>query len=75
MSLTVIPFWRFLHASPILRIPIGIVNLLGAWIFLVGIVSGEFRFHTLSEDLALCLISVNMFSLSAAFFTFKNELA
>jgi hypothetical protein len=75
MSLLTVPFWRLFHASPVLRMLIAIACLLGGLVVIFGMLSGKFGYGSLSKNVALALISVNMFSVSAALFTFKNELA
>jgi hypothetical protein len=75
MSLLTAPFWKLFHATPFLRIPIAVACLFGGLVVLIGILSGRFAYGSPREDMALSLVCVNMFSLSAALFTFRNELA
>lgn len=72
--LLTIPLWEMLHASPYLKLPIAWLNLVGgvAWcclaIFFFALVrepgSGYMAFF----------MSLSLFSISAAFFIFENEL-
>jgi hypothetical protein len=70
--IVVIPFWRILHASSYLRIPIAMVNLAGGsgivWILASGYASSSWH-------VALNVMALGMFLMAAAFFTFRNELA
>lgn len=70
VTLAAMPFWKHLHASPYIRLPLAIVNLLGAaatlWLLSEA---------SLNWVAPLILIALNMFTLSAALFVFKNELA
>lgn len=75
MSLLSLPLWQFLHATAVLRIPIASACLAGALVVFYGMLSGDFGYDSGSRDVALFLISLNMFSVSAALFTFRNELA
>jgi hypothetical protein len=75
MSLLSLPLWKFFHVSPVLRIPIATACLAGALVVFYGILWGDFGHGSGSGDVAIFLISLNMFSVSAALFTFKNELA
>jgi hypothetical protein len=74
VSLAAVVFWKALHASSYVRLPLAVVNLFGG-----GVVLWHLRDHG-SEDNArhwiaiLSLMSLNMFALSAALFTFRNEL-
>ena len=75
VSLALAPFWKHLHGSAYIRLPLAIVNLVGA-----GVVLWHLKELGSDDDIrgavaTLSLIALNMFALSAALFTFKNELA
>jgi hypothetical protein len=72
--LLTIPFWEMLHASSYLKLPIAWLNLAGgvAWcwyaIALVFIDTDPYF------GVTAFLMSLSLFSISAAFFLFQNEL-
>ena len=72
--LLTIPFWEIFHASSYLRLPIAWVNLAGgiswAWyaIILVSVDPNPYSGAT------AFLMSLSLFSISASFFLFQNEL-
>ncbi len=74
VALAIVPFWKILHFSNYLRIPLAVVNFAGGSIFLSIIfeegvdLNGPYRFT------AFLLVTLTMFALSAALFIFKNEL-
>ena len=70
VTLAAMPFWKHLHASPYIRLPLAIVNLLGGAATLWLIIDASRHWVA-----PLILIALNMFALSAALFVFKNELA
>jgi hypothetical protein len=70
VTLAAMPFWKHLHASPYIRLPLAIVNLLGGAATLWLIIDASRHWVA-----PLILMALNMFALSAALFTFKNELA
>lgn len=69
--LLAVPFWKFLHGSAFIRIPVALMNMLG------GTVIVWFINKDVTDDppLWLELIALSMFTLAAALFTFRNELA
>lgn len=69
VTLAAVPFWKHLHASPYIRLPLAIVNLLGGAVIL-WLITDASR-HWVAP---LILMALNMFALSAALFTFRNEL-
>lgn len=75
VTLALIPLWKMLHASAYIRVPLCVINLLGGAV-IVGIV-----FANGSDEASpywftlLLLIASGMFTVSAALFLFKNELA
>lgn len=75
VTLTALPFWKLLHASASVRVPLAFVNLIGGavmvWLFFQS-ASGDAVPY---EFAIVTLITLNMFAVSAALFTFKNELA
>jgi hypothetical protein len=70
VTLAAMPFWKRLHASPYIRLPLAIVNLLGGAATLWLIIDASRHWVA-----PLILMALNMFALSAALFLFKNELA
>ena len=71
-----VPFWEVLHASNYIRLPVALMSLLGGsvitWLlFDSGILYDPERFWVASIQLMI----LSMFAISAALFTFKNELA
>lgn len=75
VTLLAIPCWKLLHGSAYVRLPLAVANLLGGSVVVWGVIESA------SDDpppfvlLALGLIALGMFTISAALFTFKNELA
>jgi len=76
VTLATVPFWKLLHASPYIRLPLAIINLLGGCVIL-----RHLRELILADVEpapywvpSLLLIALGMFALSAALFTFRNEL-
>jgi len=73
--LLAVPLWQILHASNFIRLPLAVLNLLG------GAVITWHLFDSVMENpapywiLTIVLMALSLFSISAAFFTFKNELA
>ena len=74
--LLAVPFWEMLHVSSYLRLPLAILNLIG------GSVIVWHLFDSVLSDpmppwwvLTILSMILSMFSISAAFFTFKNEMA
>ncbi len=74
MALVTIPMWRFVHAAPLVKIPIALIALAGGTLVLIGLVSGLFAYGSFWEDFAWLIMSASMFSLSAALFIFNSEL-
>ena len=75
VTLAGLPFWKLLHASAFVRLPLAFVNLIGGAIvvwFFIRYDSDDPRPYFFA---ILSLIALNMFALSAALFVFKNELA
>lgn len=73
--LLTVPFWEILHASSYLKFPIAWVNLAGgiswAW-YAIILVSVDPTPHS---GATAFLMSLSLFSISASFFLFQNELA
>lgn len=75
VTFAVVPLWKLLHASAFVRLPLAFVNMIGGAImvwFIIRYGSYDeipYRFAFRS------LVSLNMFTLSAALFIFRNELA
>ena len=75
VTLALIPLWKFLHASPYIRVPLAFVNMLGGAVIvwhLLANASTEPQPYWLA---ILLLMASGMFAVSAALFVFKNELA
>jgi hypothetical protein len=75
VSLAAVPFWKALHASPYVRLPLATVNLFGGGVVLWHLCDMGFEESARYWVATLSLMSLNMFALSAALFTFRNELA
>lgn len=76
VTLAAIPFWKVLHASPWLRVPLATVNLLGGALIvwhLINMASSDFAPPYWTT--MMTLMATGMFAVSAAFFLYKNELA
>lgn len=75
LSVLAVPFWKTLHASPYIWMPLAFVNLIGGGIHLwIALFDGLEDPRPCSITLPL-LIALNMLILYAALFTFRNELA
>lgn len=75
VTLLAIPCWKLLHGSAYVRLPLAIANLLGGSVVVWGVIESEWDDAPPFVLLALGLIALGMFTISAALFTFKNELA
>lgn len=75
VTLAAIPFWKLLHASAFVRLPLAFVNLTGGAIVVWFVIQYDPDDAVPYVFAILSLIALNMFALSAALFTFKNELA
>lgn len=73
--LAIVPFWKVLHASNYLRIPLAVANFPGGSVVFCFISKEEFDYNTPYMTATFVLIALTMFALSAALFIFKNELA
>jgi hypothetical protein len=75
VTLAAVPFWKLLHASSYIRLPLACVNFFDCTVWLLLF----FRYG--HDDLHPKLVfifslkTLSMFTLSAALFVFKNELA
>lgn len=74
VMLAAVPFWKLLHASFYIRLPLAIVNLLGGTVILWFTQNGYGNTSPYWLTM-MTLIALGMFALSAALFVFKNELA
>jgi hypothetical protein len=75
--LMILPFWKMLHASLFIRLPLVLVNLAGGavvtwFVFDYGVDMDDLS--GLYESIALSLIALSMFCLGVAMLIFKNEL-
>ncbi len=75
VTLASVPFWKLLHASSYIRLPLACVNFFGGtvWLWLFF----KYGHDDLHPKLVFIfsLKALSMFTLSAALFVFKNELA
>lgn len=74
--LTVIPFWKILHASRYLTIPVAVVNFIGGtvifwFVYDIGVNDAPKPKYSL---LVMSLIACTMYFLGLAMLVFKNEL-
>lgn len=73
--LGLVPFWKILHASSYLKIPVAFVNIIGGGVMI------KYFFESLKEEMppyismALLLIALSMFAVFLAMLIFKNELS
>jgi hypothetical protein len=75
VTLALIPFWKMLHASSFVRLPLAFVNLLGGAVIVWHLVANASEEPQPYWYAILLLMAAGMFALSAALFVFKNELA
>jgi len=75
VTLVAVPFWKLLHASPYIRLPLTLGNLLGGYVIIWHLFDNGMDDPKPYWVAALLLMSAGMFTLSAALFVFKNELA
>lgn len=73
--LLAVPFWEILHGSAYIRVPLALVNLTGGSVVLWLLLDLGIDDPTPMALETLCLIALGMFTISAALFLFKNELA
>ncbi|MEP2776939.1 MAG: hypothetical protein ABJQ29_12150 [Luteolibacter sp.] len=74
LILLAVPLWKILHASGYVRLPLAILNLLGGGVILWMMYDIGLDDPTPLWIETFLLISFGMFAISAALFTFKNEL-
>jgi len=72
--LAIVPFWKVLHSSNYLRIPLAVANFAGGSVVFWLISKMETEYLDPYRDATNLLIVLTMFALSAALFIFKNEL-
>ncbi len=75
VTFAALPFWKLLHASAFVRLPLAFVNLIGGAIVVWFVIQYDPDDAVPYVFAILSLIALNMFALSAALFTFNNELA
>ncbi len=81
ITLAAVPFWKLLHASSYIRLPLAIISLLGGGVLvhryfvLRFVFKSEFYVHQPPWLATLLLIALSMLALATALFVFKNELA
>lgn len=73
VTFAAVPFWKILHASPYIRLPLAIVNLLGGCVILRHFCINQGNTAPFLGS-ALLLMALGMFAVSASLFLFKNEL-
>jgi hypothetical protein len=75
--LMIFPFWKMLHASLFIRLPLALVNLAGGAVVSWFVFDFGLDIDDLSEFIkstARCLIALSMLSLGVAMLIFKSEL-
>ena len=72
--LVLVPFWKFLHASRFLTIPVAVVNLLGGSLILWFTYDMGVEHAPKYSLLVMSLIACTMYFLGLAMLIFKNEL-
>jgi hypothetical protein len=75
VTLFAVPFWKLLHASAFVRLPLAIANLFGGAVVVWHLLEYGLDDQTPFAVATLAGIALGMFVISAALFTFKNELA
>ncbi|MFM2197249.1 MAG: hypothetical protein RLZZ505_681 [Verrucomicrobiota bacterium] len=75
VTFVALPFWKLLHASAFVRLPLAFVNLAGGAIVVWFVIQYDPDDAVPYVFAILSLIALNMFALSASLFVFKNELA
>ncbi len=75
VTLFAVPFWKILHGSAFVRLPLAIVNLLGGAVVVWHLLEYGIDDQTPFAVATLAGIALGMFVISAALFTFKNEVA
>jgi hypothetical protein len=75
VTLAAVPFWKLLHASSYIRLPLATANLLGGCLVLWFIAQRYGDAPPPYWLTMMTLIALGMFAISAALFIFKNELA
>jgi hypothetical protein len=73
LTLMIIPFWKIIGATPLLKIPFAIMTLAGAFATFYMTDAMIFRILPTCVYVVFLLIILSMFSLSLAFFIFTNE--
>lgn len=64
--LAIVPFWKILHSSNYLRMPLAVVNFTGGSGVFCFIFKEEFDFNAPYNTATILLIALMMFALSAA---------
>ena len=72
--LAIVPFWKVLHASNYIKLPLAILNMAGGFVVLWYVVELIMKDRGLYGILPLSLVALSMLALSASLFIFKNEL-
>ncbi len=78
LVMVVIPFWKMIHSSEYLKMPLAVANLVGGLMWYSNLYE-IFRYKDSDYSTpylyaTYLLIALTMFTLSAALFIFKNEL-
>lgn len=74
---TLVPFWKIIHASKYLMFPLGAANFLGGSVVIWSMYDDYLKYPSSNapyEVATLSLIALSMWALAAALFIFKNEL-
>lgn len=74
VTLAAVPFWKLLHASAYVRLPLAAVNLFGGAVVLWHLSEYGLDDPPPYSAALLLLIAMSMLAISAALFTFRNEL-
>ncbi len=75
LVLTIVPFWKMIHASKFLTLPLAVANFAGGLVVLWILFKENLHSDPVPYQAAtLSMIALTMLVLSAALFIFKNEL-
>ncbi len=75
--LALVPFWKIIHVSKYLTIPLGSANFLGGSVVMWFLYDDCLKYPSSNapyEVATLSMIALSMWALAAALFIFKNEL-
>jgi hypothetical protein len=75
--MTLVPFWKVIHASKYLTIPLGVFNILGGSVVFRFLYEDFLKYRSPNAPYEIAthtMIALSMWALAAALFIFKNEL-